>query len=135
MVAFVASLIAKTGDMKVTTPTAAIGIRGTTGIIEVPEAGATGEAKLKLYADADGRVGRLEMFNPQGERVGILTKSASGFAMRPGAAPVPFVVGGEELARDRGMLQRLFAMHNIGRRLAIPRGQMRPPRGAPPPPG
>jgi hypothetical protein len=45
--------------------------------------------------------------------------------MRPGAAPVPFVVGGEEAARDRGMLQRLFAMHNIGRRLAIRRRQLR----------
>jgi hypothetical protein len=66
-VAFVAGFLAKTGDMKITTETAAIGIRGTTGVIDVPEAaGTAGEAKVKLYPDADGRVGRIEVFNPQG---------------------------------------------------------------------
>src|SRR5262249_46792880 len=39
-VAFVAYQVAKTGDMKVATPTATLGIRGTSGLIEVPE-GAT----------------------------------------------------------------------------------------------
>jgi hypothetical protein len=33
--AFVASAVAKTGDMKIDTPTATIGIRGTAGIIEI----------------------------------------------------------------------------------------------------
>ncbi len=37
--AFVASLVAKTGDMTITTPEAAIGIRGTTGVVDVPAAG------------------------------------------------------------------------------------------------
>jgi hypothetical protein len=41
-IAFVASAVAKTGDMKIVTPTATIGIRGTTGVIEIP--GATGAA-------------------------------------------------------------------------------------------
>ena len=56
--AFVAGLLAKTGEMKITTETAVIGIRGTTGVVDVPEGGAAGEAKVKLYPDADGRVGR-----------------------------------------------------------------------------
>ena len=38
--AFVANLVAKTGDMTITTPDAAIGIRGTTGVVDVPAAGA-----------------------------------------------------------------------------------------------
>src|SRR6476620_5759219 len=60
-VAFVANLIAKNGDMKIATETAILGIRGTTGIVEVPQAGAggTGEAKIKLYPDANGRVGQI----------------------------------------------------------------------------
>src|SRR3569832_1406455 len=37
MVAFVASAVAKTGDMKISTPTATLGIRGTTGVVDVPE--------------------------------------------------------------------------------------------------
>ena len=35
--AFVASQVAKTGDMKITTPIATLGIRGTTGVVDVPE--------------------------------------------------------------------------------------------------
>ncbi len=35
--AFVAAAVAKTGDMKITTPTATLGIRGTTGLVEVPD--------------------------------------------------------------------------------------------------
>ncbi len=37
VVAFVAGKAAKTGDMKIVTPTATLGVRGTTGVIEVPE--------------------------------------------------------------------------------------------------
>ena len=38
--AFVAAAVAKTGDMKISTPTSTLGIRGTTGLVEVPGAGA-----------------------------------------------------------------------------------------------
>ncbi len=42
---FIASLVAKTGDMKIATPEATLGIRGTTGIVAVPPAGgADGQA-------------------------------------------------------------------------------------------
>jgi hypothetical protein len=130
-VAFLASQVARTGDMKITTPTGAIGIRGTTGVIEVPGAAGAGEPKIKLYPDSDGRVGRIEMFNPQGVRMGILTQAASGFAMRPGAGggmvAVPFQISPQEAARDRGMMQRLFASHAIGRQMAIRRRQLRRP--------
>src|SRR3979411_2363160 len=36
-VAFVAAAVAKTGDMKISTPTATMGIRGNSGLVEVPE--------------------------------------------------------------------------------------------------
>ena len=39
-VAFAAAAVAKTGNMQITTPTSALGIRGTTGLVEVPEGGA-----------------------------------------------------------------------------------------------
>ncbi len=135
-VAFVASLVARTGNMTITTPTATLGIRGTTGVVDVPEsaaAGATnaGEARIKLYPDADGRVGRIEVFNPQGARLGALTQGASAFAIRPGLggrfAAVPFQIPPQEISRDRGVVQRLFASHNIGRQLAIQRRQLRGP--------
>jgi len=132
-VAFVASQVAKSGDMKITTPTASLGIRGTTGVVDVPDravAGA-GEAKIKLYPDADGRVGQIEVFSRQGERLGALTQGSSAFALRAGLggrlSAVPFQISPQEAARDRGVVQRLFASHTIGRRMAIQRRQLRGP--------
>src|ERR1041385_2944157 len=44
-IAFVAAQLAKTGNMTITTPTASLAIRGTTGVVDVPEnAAAGGEA-------------------------------------------------------------------------------------------
>jgi hypothetical protein len=127
--AFVASLVAQTGDMKIATPTASLGIRGTTGVVDVPTQGAAGEPRIKLYADADGHVGRIEVFDRQGGRLGALSQVASAFALRAGAggrlAAVPFQIPPREAARDRGVLQRLFVSHAVGRPLAIQRRQVR----------
>jgi hypothetical protein len=129
-VAFVASEVAKTGNMTITTPTATLGIRGTTGVVDVPVNGATGgEAKIKLYPDADGRVGHIDVFDRQGGRLGALTQGSSAFQIQRGAggrfAAVPFRIPPQEAARDRGVVQRLFASHNIGRRMIIRRQQLR----------
>ena len=135
-VAFVASLVAKSGDMTITTPTSTLGIRGTTGVVDVPDNAAPGgagggEAKIKLYPDADGRVGRIDVFSRQGERLGALTQGSSAFAIRPGAggrfAAVPFQIPAQEAARDRGVVQRLFASHNVGRQMTLQRRQLRGP--------
>ena len=132
--AFVASLVAKTGDMKIATPIATLGIRGTTGVVEVPEgagsaAGGAGEPRIKLYPDADGHVGRIEVFNPQGERLGALTQGGSAFSIQrgPGGSfrAVPLRIPPSETARDRGVLQRLLVSHNIGRRMTIERRRSR----------
>jgi hypothetical protein len=129
--AFVASLVAKTGDMKIATPEATLGIRGTTGIVEVPATGGGGAPTVKLYPDTDGHVGRIELFDRQGARLGALTQGASAFALRPGAggrlAAVPFQIPAQESARDRGVLQRLNASHTIGRQMAIQRQRLRGP--------
>src|SRR5262245_6419785 len=131
-VAFVASLVAKTGDMTITTPTSTLGIRGTTGVIDVPDSGApggAGEAKVKLYPDSDGRVGRIDVFSRQGERLGALTQGSSAFTIRSAAggrfAAVPLQISPQEAARDRGVVQRLFASHNVGRQMALQRRQLR----------
>lgn len=132
-VAFVASLVAKTGDMKITTPVATLGIRGTTGVIDIPAGGdsGAGEPRIKLYADGDGHVGRIEVFDPQGVRLGGLTQGASAFALRPGPGgrmqAVPFQIPPQEAARDREVLQRLFNSHAIGRQITIERRRSRGP--------
>ena len=107
--AFVASLVAKTGDMKITTPSATLGIRGTTGVVEVPTGGTgavgAAEPRIKLYADANGHVGQIEVFNRQGGRLGTLTQSASAFSLtrEPGGGvrAVPFQIRRRSHARPR----------------------------------
>ncbi len=130
--AFVASLVAKTGDMKVSMPDATLGIRGTTGVVEVPLPGTAAAAPIiKLYPDADGHVGQIEVFDRQGVRLGALTRGASAFAIRPGAGgrftAVPYRIPAEEATRDRGVLQRLNLSHNIGRQMVIQGQRLRGP--------
>jgi hypothetical protein len=60
-----------------------------------------------------------------------LTQGSSAFAIRPGAggrfAAVPFQIPPQEAARDRGVVQRLFASHNVGRQMTLQRRQLRGP--------
>ncbi len=124
-VAFVAAAVAKTGDMKITTPTASLGIRGTTGVVEVPEgasaAGANNVA-IKLYPDADGRVGHMEVNDRFGARLGALTQGASGFTIRPGTAgvrfaAVPLAISPQAALRDQSFVRQVHAAQNVGRQI------------------
>ena len=135
-VAFAAHQVAKTGDMKITTPTSTLGIRGTSGVVEVPDGptpGSTGEVAVKLYADEDGRVGRIELFGARGgPRLGLLTQAETGFAVRPGRAPgrftaVALTISPLQAARDRGFVQRTFAARSVGRQMSIQRRNLRNP--------
>jgi hypothetical protein len=119
-VAFVAAKVAKTGDMSIATPTASLGIRGTTGVVEVPADAAGGEATVKLYPDADGHVGQIRVFNRQGGELGVLTRAASAFSLRGGLGgqlvAVPIRLTAQMIASDRGIVRQLFNTHNIGLR-------------------
>jgi hypothetical protein len=123
--AFVAAGVAKTGDMRIATPTATLGIRGTTGLVEVPE-GATATSNnvaIKLYPDADGRVGRIEINDRGGAQLGTLTRGASGFTIRPdgiGGArftAVPLTLSALQVQRDRSFVRQLHTTQNFGRQL------------------
>src|SRR4051794_34519686 len=153
-VAFVAAAVAKTSDMKIATPTATLGIRGTTGVVDVPEgaaANAANNVNIKLYADADGRVGHIDVNDrTSGTRLGALTQAASGFAIRPGAggtagmrfAAVPITIAPQQIARDRGFVSQVHLAQTTGRQIvteqrdfrrANPAAISRIPRPAQPP--
>lgn len=129
-VAFVAAAVARTGDMKITTPTATLGIRGTTGVVDVPEGAAANSANnvnIKLYPDADGRVGHIDVDDrTSGTRLGALTQGSSGFAIRPGAggaggvmrfAAVPITIPPQQIARDRGFVSQVHLAQTTGRQI------------------
>jgi hypothetical protein len=124
-VAFVAAAVAKTGDMKITTPTATLGIRGTTGLVEVPEGAAANNPNnvaIKLYPDADGKVGRIEVNDRAGARLGFLNQGSSGFTIRPGSgggrfAAVPLTISPQQVLRDQGFVRQVHSTQNLGRRV------------------
>jgi hypothetical protein len=123
-VAFVAASVAHTGDMKISTPTATLGIRGTTGLVEVPEGAAVNNANnvaIKLYPDPDGRVGRIEVNDRSGARLGFLTQGASGFTIRPGAggrfSAAPLVISPQQALRDQGIVRQVHAAQSVGRQI------------------
>jgi hypothetical protein len=123
-VAFVAAEVAHTGDMKISTPTASLGIRGTTGLVEVPEGAAANSPNnvaIKLYPDADGRVGRIEVNDRSGARLGFLTQGSSGFTIRPGAggrfSAAPLVISPQQALRDQGIVRQVHAAQSVGRRI------------------
>jgi hypothetical protein len=120
--AFVAAEVAHTGNMKIDTPTSSLGIRGTTGLVEVPEGGtAGGQVSIKLYPDADGRVGRIEVFGRDGAQLGILSRGVTGFAVRPGAGgrftAAPLQISREQAERDRSFVRQTFAARTVGRQI------------------
>jgi hypothetical protein len=127
-VAFVAAAVAKSGDMTISTPTATLGIRGTTGLVEVPEgatAGGANNVAVKLYPDPDGKVGRIEINDRAGGRLGFLTQGASGFTIRPGAggrfAAVPLAISPQQALRDQGFVRQVHAAQNFGRQIVTQR--------------
>jgi FecR protein len=120
--AFVAAKVAHTGNMRIETPTSSLGIRGTTGLVEVPEGGAAGgQVSIKLYPDADGRVGRIEVFGRDGAQLGILSRGATGFAIRPGAGgrftAAPLQISALQAERDRSFVRQTFAARTVGRQI------------------
>jgi hypothetical protein len=127
-VAFVAAAVAHTGDMRISTPSATLGIRGTTGLIEVPQGASAANPSnvaIKLYPDADGRVGRIEVNGRDGSRLGSLTEGSSGFTIRPGAmgrfAAVPLVITPQQALRDQGIVRQVHAAQSVGRRIVTQR--------------
>jgi len=127
-VAFVAAAVAHTGDMRISTPSATLGIRGTTGLIEVPQGSSATNASnvsIKLYPDADGRVGRIELTGHDGSRLGSLTQGSSGFTLRPGAmgrvAAVPLVISPQQALRDQGIVRQVHATQSVGREIVTQR--------------
>ena len=80
---------------------------------------------IKLYPDADGRVGRIEVNGRDGSRLGFLTQGASGFTIRPGAmgrfAAVPLVISPQQALRDQGIVRQVHAAQSVGRQIVTQR--------------
>jgi len=125
-VAFVASAVAKTGNMTLSTPAATMGIRGTTGLVDVGQSsGASGTDAIKLYPDADGKVGRIEISSRDGAALGVLTRGATGFAIQRGTGgrvvATPLQISPQQAARDQTLVRQVHAERQRGQALVAQR--------------
>ncbi|MGE5199115.1 MAG: VCBS domain-containing protein [Rhodospirillaceae bacterium] len=60
---FIAGQVARTGGMDVSTPSATMGIKGTTVLVEIDTDNGVATAQVTLLRDPDGHVGRVELFD------------------------------------------------------------------------
>ncbi|MGP8120314.1 MAG: FecR domain-containing protein [Xanthobacteraceae bacterium] len=135
-VAFVANAVAKTGDMTLTTPTATMGIRGTTGLVDVaPNSATAGADAIKLYPDADGKVGRIEVKARDGTALGVLTRPATGFSLQRAAGArvvaTALQISPQQAARDQTLVRQVHAERQRGQALVAQRRAARPHGAAP----
>ncbi|WP_232629868.1 cadherin-like domain-containing protein [Methylobacterium sp. Leaf118] len=111
-ISFVAGKVAKTGDMKVGTPVATMGIRGTAVHVQIEADG--GDTRFSVMTEPDGTVGRFDLYDRTDPNRVLATVSD------PNLATIIHPEGGRavrvetvaktlaELAEEAGLVQSLF---------------------------
>ena len=72
---FVAGQVARTGDMKVATPVATMGIRGTAVILDISSV--DGKVSISVIDQRDGQVHAVQVFNTRGDLIGTVTSNGN----------------------------------------------------------
>ena len=116
---FVAGQVAKTGDMKVATPVATMGIRGTAFILDI--SAVDGKVSISVIDQHDGRVHAVQVFNTRGDLIGTVTSSGTGLTLTPTAT---FEVIAQEsnktvaqVAQEFNAFQTLLQTYDAGKAL------------------
>ena len=81
---FVAGQVAKTGDMKVGTPVAAIGVRGTSVILDI--SATDGTVSISVVDQQDGQIHAVQVFNTRGDVIGTVTSNGTSLTLTPTAS-------------------------------------------------
>lgn len=111
-ISFVAGKVAKTGDMKVGTPVATMGIRGTAVHIQIEADG--GDTRFSVMTEPDGTVGRFEVYDRNDPSKLLFTVSDPNVAtiVIPEDGRTPRVETVQktpaEIAEENGLVQSLF---------------------------
>jgi VCBS repeat-containing protein len=117
---FVAGQVAKTGDMKVATPVATMGIRGTAVILDI--SAIDGTVSVSVVNQRDGQIHALQVYNARGDLIGTVTSNGSSLTLRPTAT---FEVIAQEsnktvaqVLSEFNAFQQLLSTYEIGKQLA-----------------
>ncbi len=110
---FVAGQVAKNGDMRVETPVATMGIRGTAVLVEI--SANDGQTRFSVMVEPDGTTGSFNLYNKTtGALIGTVSNSQIGWVVTP-AGPLQVVAQQvqktpAELAQELGIVQQIFTI-------------------------
>lgn len=116
-IGFVAGQLAKTGDMRVDTPVATMGIRGTAVLVEI--SANDGQTKFSVMMEPDGTTGSFNLYNKTtGALIATVNNSSIGWMVTP-TGPLQILAQQiqktqAELAQELGYVQQLFNFFNQG---------------------
>ena len=116
---FVAGQVARTGDMKVATPVATIGIRGTMVILDA--SAIDGAVSISVVDQHDGQVHAVQVFNTAGALIGTVTSNGTSLTLTPAAN---FNVIAQEsnktvaqVAQEFSAFQGAIATYDLGKQM------------------
>jgi VCBS repeat-containing protein len=112
---FVAGQVAKTGNMRVETPVATMGIRGTAVMVEI--SAIDGHTKFSVMLEPDGTTGSFNLYNKTtGALLATVNSSSTGWVINP-VGPLDVLANQvqkspAELQFELGIVQQLFNIVN-----------------------
>jgi len=116
-IGFVAGQVAKTGDMRVESPVATMGIRGTAVLVEI--SANDGQTRFSVMMEPDGTTGSFNLYNKTtGALIATVNNSSVGWMVTP-AGPLQILAQQiqktqAELAQELNYVQQLFNFFNQG---------------------
>ena len=113
---FVAGQIAKTGDMKVDTPVATMGIRGTAVLVEITAD--NGPTKFAVLVEPDGTTGSFQLFSKTtGQLIATINQAGVATIVTPTPTGVDITtvpMTAAEIQQAAAIVANIFAVQSMG---------------------
>ncbi|ARP99350.1 VCBS domain-containing protein [Pseudorhodoplanes sinuspersici] len=112
---FVAGQVAKTGDMRVDTPVATMGIRGTAVLVEI--SANDGQTRFSVMVEPDGTTGSFNIYDrATGSLIGTVNNAGVGWLLIP-SGPLQVVAQQvqktpAQLQQENAIVQQIFTIFN-----------------------
>ncbi|MEW9922230.1 Ig-like domain-containing protein, partial [Marimonas sp. MJW-29] len=109
---FIAGQTARTGGIEINTPAATMGIRGTTGKIDIQTISGIASVSVSLNPDPDGGLGLIQLFDLDGNLISNIAATDTKWIVRPpftNEPPIEITRVAADLADDSVLLSRAMA--------------------------
>jgi hypothetical protein len=130
---FVAGQTAKTGDMKVATPVATMGIRGTAGDVTIDAD--NGRVRFAVHKEPDGHTGRYDLYRPDGSFLSSVASNEFATFVEPNGTASQVAKGLAEQQAEQAIVQQIFQLFAAGQTNPVIVGAPPPNPPAPGQPG